>query len=147
MWNETSCMIVMRFLDSNIVVYAHDTTDPVKHAVAASLLVEVIRDGDGAVSTQVCGEFFNAAVTKRKIMTADEVLRVIRRLETGMRMSDIDIHLVRDAIAIHQRYQLRYWDSLIIATAKSMRCVEVLSEDMSDGQDYGGVVVRNPFKP
>ena len=63
-----------------------------------------------------------------------------------MQVSEIDLHLVRDAIAIHERYQLRYWDALIIATAKRMQCTEVLSEDMSDGQDYGGVVVRNPFK-
>ena len=147
MWTGTNCMTVMRFLDSNVVVYAYDSTDAVKHAIAAHLLVEVIQRGDGAVSTQVCGEFFNAAVTKRKIMTPDEVLRVIRRLEAGMKISAIDLHLVRDALAIHQRYQLRYWDSLIIATARRMQCAEVLSEDMNDGQDYGGVVVRNPFKP
>ena len=136
----------MRFLDSNVVIYSCDTTDPRKHKIAAQLLVEVIQRGDGAVSTQVCGEFFNAAVTKRKIMTAAEVQRVIQRMESGMQVSEIDLHLVRDAIAIHERYQLRYWDALIIATAKRMQCTEVLSEDMSDGQDYGGVVVRNPFK-
>ncbi len=136
----------MRFFDSNVVVYSCDMTDPRKHAIAAQLLVEVIQRGDGAISTQVCGEFFNAAVTKRKIMTAAEVQRVIQRMEAGMQVSGIDLSLVRDAIAIHERYQLRYWDSLIIATAKRMQCTEVLSEDMNDGQDYGGVVVRNPFK-
>lgn len=137
----------MRFFDSNILVYCHDKTDPRKHRIALELMVAAMRSSDGAISTQVCGEFFNAAVTRRKIMTPSEVLNVIKQLQRGMSMSGITPALVHEAIAIHERYQLRYWDSPIIATARHMGCVEVLSEDMTDGQDYGGVVVRNPFKP
>jgi predicted nucleic acid-binding protein len=137
----------MRFFDSNIVVYGYDNTDARKHAIAQQLLAEAPLQGDVVVSTQVFGEFFNAAVTKRKIMTAEEVRKVILKISAGIRVAEVDLGLVRDAIAIHQRYKLRYWDSLIIATAKRMKCVEVLSEDMADGQDYGGVIVRNSFKP
>jgi predicted nucleic acid-binding protein len=62
------------------------------------------------------------------------------------RTSYSTLQLVKDAIAIHQRYQLRYWDALIVATARHVGCTEVLSEDMNDGQDYGGIVIVNPFK-
>lgn len=137
----------MTFIDSNVVIYSYDTTDPVKHVKAQQEMKTIMAGGRGCVSTQVFGEFFHTVVVRKKIMSPAEAVSAIDRLERGFRVSSIAPALVRDAIAIHQRYQLRYWDSLIIATAKRMLCTEVLSEDMNDGQDYGGVIVRNPFKP
>jgi len=137
----------MTFIDSNIVVYSYDETDPVKQLKAQQEMKNIMEVGEGCVSTQVFGEFFHTVVVRKKLMSPMEALSAIQRLERGFRIGSIEPSLVRDAIAIHQRYQLRYWDSLIIATAKRMKCVEVLSEDMADGQDYGGVIVRNPFKP
>jgi len=58
---------------------------------------------------------------------------------------DIDFTLVCAAIGIHRRFQLRYWDSLIVAAARRSGCTEPLSEDLSHGQDYDGVKVVNPF--
>lgn len=55
--------------------------------------------------------------------------------------------MLDDALAIKARYQLSSWDSAIVAAAKAADCREILSEDMGDGQDYGGVRVLNPFKP
>lgn len=49
------------------------------------------------------------------------------------------------AIGHHRRYQTSYWDGLIIAAAKKANCHVILSEDLSSGQDYDGVVVNNPF--
>ncbi|MBE7496815.1 MAG: PIN domain-containing protein [Verrucomicrobiaceae bacterium] len=118
-----------------------------KHVKAQQEMKTIMVGGRGCVSTQVFGEFFHTVVVRKKIMSPAEAVSAIDRLERGFRVSSIAPALVRDAIAIHQRYQLRYWDSLIIATAKRMQCTEVLSEDMNDGQDYGGVIVRNPFKP
>ncbi len=51
-----------------------------------------------------------------------------------------------DALEIKARYQISYWDSAIVAAARAGDCSEILSEDMSHGQDYGGVKVVNPFK-
>jgi predicted nucleic acid-binding protein len=53
--------------------------------------------------------------------------------------------LVRAAIALHDRYQLSYWDAAILAAAKQMGCRAVYSEDLNAGQDYDGVTVVNPF--
>ncbi len=53
--------------------------------------------------------------------------------------------MVDEAIEIHERFQLRYWDALIVATAKMSGCVRLVSEDLNDGQDYSGVTVVNPF--
>jgi predicted nucleic acid-binding protein len=134
------------FLDTNVVVYAYDTSDPVKQSKAQGLLASAVREGDGAVSTQVFGEFFHTVVVKRRLMTSNEALEVISALEAGVEVAQIAVPLVKDAIGIHQRYQLRCWDSLIVATARHLGCKEIASEDMSDGQDYGGVKVANPFK-
>ena len=54
--------------------------------------------------------------------------------------------LVKEAVATHQRYQLSYWDSLIVAAARDAGCTEIHSEDLNHGQNYGGVVVVNPFR-
>jgi predicted nucleic acid-binding protein len=133
-------------MDTNIVVYAYDTTDPVKQAKAQKLLANAVRLGDGAVSVQVFGEFFHTLVIRRKLMRVEEASAAIFALENGLEVAGITPQLVKDAIAIHERYQLRYWDSLIVATARRLGCKEIASEDMSDGQDYGGVVVANPFR-
>ncbi len=138
-------MSARQFLDTNVVVYAYDTSDAGKQAKAQSLLASAVREGDGAVSVQVLGEFFHAVVIKRKLMTAAEAAVAISALEAGLEVAQITTQIVKEAIAIHQRYQLRYWDSLIVATAKRAGCVEVISEDMNEGQDYGGIVLVNPF--
>jgi predicted nucleic acid-binding protein len=78
-------------------------------------------------------------------LTHDEALgfiRAWRRFHT----QDVTLAVMDDALGIKVRYQLSYWDSAIIAAARASGCTEVLSEDMNDGQDYGGVVVTNPFK-
>lgn len=135
-----------RFFDTNVVVYAYDSSDPVRQSKAQQALMEAVARGDGAVSTQVLGEFFHTVVIRKKIMTSSEALRVIATLEAGLQVESITLPLVREAVLTHQRYQLRYWDSLIVATARQCGCKKVVSEDMNDGQDYGGVVVLNPFK-
>ena len=135
-----------RFFDTNVVVYAYDSSDPVRQSKAQKALTEAVARDDGAVSTQVFGEFFHTVVIRKKIMTSSEALGVIATLEAGLQVASITPPLVRDAVLTHQRYQLRYWDSLIVATARQCGCKEVVSEDMNDGQDYGGVVVLNPFK-
>lgn len=63
-----------------------------------------------------------------------------------MTVLPVELHLVKSAVRIHRRYQTRYWDSLIIAAAAAHHCSEIMSEDLSDGQVYEGVTVRNPFR-
>jgi predicted nucleic acid-binding protein len=134
------------FIDTNVIVYAYDTANPEKQAIAQELLANAVLQGDAAVSAQVFGEFFHTVVVRRKLMTSEEAALAITAIEGGIEVAQITFQLVKDAIEIHERYQLRYWDSLIVATARHLGCREVASEDLTDGQDYGGVVVANPFK-
>jgi predicted nucleic acid-binding protein len=50
------------------------------------------------------------------------------------------------AFAVHQRYGLSWWDSMIIASAEASGCSRILSEDLADGASYFGITVENPFK-
>ena len=133
------------FLDTNIVFYAYDSSDPGKQIRAQVLLQQAAAGGVGVVSAQVLGEFFHATVIRKRVLTADEAEQALRAL-SALEVVGIDFALVLAAIAYHRQYQLRYWDALIVAAAKQAGCVELLSEDLNDGQDYDGVRVRNPFR-
>jgi predicted nucleic acid-binding protein len=77
---------------------------------------------------QIFGEFFHGTVIRRRLLAADEAERIIRAYQPVFAVVDIDFALVRAAIGIHRRFQLRYWDSLIVAAAGRSGCTEILSE-------------------
>ena len=136
----------MRFIDTNILLYAI-STQPAE-ATKAATAQAILSHRDLALSVQVLQEFYVQATRKSRPdpLTHEEALGFIhswRRFFTH----DITLAVLDDALAIKARYQLSYWDSAIVAAAKAADCREILSEDMGDGQDYGGVRVLNPFKP
>ena len=135
----------MSFVDTNVLLYSISTApaEATKAAAAQALL----RCQDIVLSVQVLQEFYVQATRSSRPtpLTHDEALariRTWRRFPT----QDITIAVLDEALNLKARYQLSYWDSAIIAAAHAANCTEVLSEDMNDGQDYGGVKVTNPFK-
>ena len=135
----------MRFVDTNVLLYAISTApdEVIKAATARALLT----CRDLVLSVQVLQEFYVQATRPGRPghLLPDEA---VARIRTWRRFMTVDITtgIFADALAIKARYQLSYWDSAIIAAAKFGNCAEVLSEDLNDGQDYGGVKVVNPFK-
>jgi predicted nucleic acid-binding protein len=138
-------MSVKTFLDTNILVYAHDKTYPNKMAKAQELIFQGLRTKQAAISAQVLSEFFVTITQKaKKPMTIELARREIEML-ANLEIAEIDASMVLRAIAIKQRWQLNYWDSLIIAAAERTKCSMICSEDFSDGQRFGTIVIRNPF--
>ena len=135
-----------RFLDTNVLIYSCDSSDSIKQQKALDLIAECSSRGTGLLSVQVLGEFFHATVVRKKLLTADEAERAILAFHAAMAVVSVELQDVADAIAIHRKYQTRYWDSLILATAAHHGCGDVLSEDLNDGQTYNGVLVSNPFR-
>lgn len=130
------------FLDTNVVVYAYDVADPAKQARSISVLEAGQRL---VVSTQVLLEAW-WVLTRRLAEPlsehdASEVIDTLSRLP----VVHTDPELVRRAIRTARSSQLAVWDALIIEAAKSAGCSRLLSEDLQDGHDYGGVIVENPF--
>lgn len=134
----------MRFVDTNVLLYAltDDPEQEPKVAVARSLLHE----SDLCLSVQVLQEFYYQATRPtRARAVAPEVAAGIVRTLLRFRVQELTPALVLRAIATQQRHLISYWDAAILEAARAMGCSEVLSEDLSDDQDYDGVRVVNPF--
>jgi len=134
-----------RFIDSNVAVYAYDTDEPEKQAVAQEILRRGIEEDNVLLSAQVLGEFFNVVTRKIKNpMSADEAQEAIHCM-SAFRCVDMDLPMVDRAIDFHRQYQLSYWDAMIVAAAERGGCSGILSEDLNTGQKYSGILAVNPF--
>jgi predicted nucleic acid-binding protein len=133
----------VEFVDTNVLVYAHDSTAGEKHEKSVKLLTRLVEDSVGALSVQVLCEFYSAA-TKKLARTGQEAEEIIADLAiwTIHRPGHPDV--VR-ATRLHRRYGIGWWDALIINSAIELGCDILWSEDMGDGQRYGNVTVRNPY--
>ena len=134
------------FLDTNLLVYAYDTQDRRKQAIAQEWVEKSIRAGNAAISAQVLSEFF-VVVTQRiknpiPAGEAQECIRIFSNLE----VVEIDRLLVHTSIDLHRQYRISYWDAMIIAAAERAGCSKVLSEDLSEGQRYNAIEIQNPFR-
>ena len=133
------------FLDTNILVYAYDQHEPHKQRKAQELITDGIEKENLLISVQVLGEFFN--VVTRHIpqpMTPDEAQEIIAAISI-LPVQEIDLAMVNRAIDTHKTYRISYWGALIVTAAERAGCTLILSEDLSDGQTYHNIVVRNPF--
>jgi predicted nucleic acid-binding protein len=127
------------FADTNIVVYAYGV-DPAKIAPAKAIV-----SAAPVISTQVINEFHNVA--RRKLgLDLPTRHRVATDLLQSCRVIAVDQAIVAAAMQIEARYQVSYWDALILAAALAAGCDTLFSEDMQDGQLFEGrLAVRNPF--
>lgn len=134
------------FLDTNVLVYAYDTTDAVKRACAIDGLERLGRSHLGALSVQVLGEFFFTVTRKiPQPLTLEDAERSVTHYVRSWTIYDLTEQTVLEAMRAVRQYQLSYWDGLIWATAKLNRVPNILSEDFQDGILLEGVRVWNPF--
>jgi len=132
------------FIDTNILVYAHDADAGEKHSRAKALIEKLWTNRETpSLSVQVLQELHVNLV--RNGATAEASARIVERY-LSWRVVDNTRHLLRQAFAEQQRWNISFWDSLIIAAARRARASTVWSEDLNAGQDYGGVLVANPLK-
>ncbi len=131
------------FFDTNVFLYMQ-SGDPLKQ-VRARELVEHYGSADRiVVSTQVVQEFY--AVGSRKLaLPREQVQQTVEILLTYPLVVVGAAHILR-AIENEKRYQISFWDGLILAAAESAGAEVLFTEDLNDGQQYGAVLVRNPFR-
>jgi predicted nucleic acid-binding protein len=131
------------FFDTNVLVYAAVGTGKDEHK--RKLALELVDSEDFGISAQVLQEFFVTVVKKAsRPLSAAKALDWIEQW-TAFPCQAIDHQLVRIAIEQSQRYAISYWDAAILAAAEALGAHTVYSEDLNDGQRYGGVRVVNPF--
>ena len=135
----------MRFADTNVLLYAI-SRDPAEQD-KAKRANDILAGRDLALSVQVLQEFYVQA-TRASRPDAISHRQAVLLVESFRRfpIQDLTTGIVMAALDAGQRFQLSYWDAAIIEAARALGCMDVLSEDLSDSQDYGGVLVTNPFR-
>jgi predicted nucleic acid-binding protein len=131
------------FVDSNVFLYALDEADPLKQQAARNWRAELWKSRRGRISFQVLGEFYVNALRKRPA-ARDEARAEVRDL-LAWNPVVTDAALLERGWKIQDRYQLSYWDALIVAAAKAASCRYLLTEDLQAGQELDGIEVVNPF--
>jgi predicted nucleic acid-binding protein len=135
-----------QFVDTNILVYAHDANAKRKHEIARDLIGALWESGSGVISTQVLQEFYVNVVRKTaRPLKPKEAQRFISSyLHWDVVVNSGDS--IVQAFDIESRYRISFWDALVIQAANSAGAEILYSEDLSHGQNYDGVKVVNPFR-
>jgi predicted nucleic acid-binding protein len=133
------------FVDTNVFACARDPRDPVKQSMARDWIRQLWDGQRGRTSVQVLSEFYEVVTRKFKTAVArDDAWEEVQSY-LAWNPQPIDTEVLLRAHEIEARHQLSWWDCLVVAAAQVQGCVLLLSENMQDGADYGGVIVRSPF--
>jgi predicted nucleic acid-binding protein len=133
------------FVDTNVLVYAHDQDGAWKRERALQCLGELWESGGGRLSTQVLEEFVVNITLKIKQPMARSVAREVIRTYASWVESAITPATVIRASEVSETWQISFWDGMILAAAEQDGAAEVLTEDLNPGQVIAGVRIRNPF--
>ena len=133
------------FVDSNILVYAHDVDAGRKREIAASRLRQLWTDRDGVLSTQVLQEFYVNVTHKIAKPVPRREARDLLKSYAAWQVVGIDAADIQTATEIEERHRLGFWDALIVAAAAKASAEMLLSEDFSDGARIGDLRIENPF--
>ena len=133
------------FVDTNILIYAHDTSAGAKHERAKALVEELWRDRTGVVSTQVLQEL---SVNLRRKAGHPLDVKATREIVADYLTWQVVVNggeSILEAFELEERYHISFWDALIVQAAQASGAEILYSEDLSDGQAYGSVRVVNPL--
>lgn len=134
----------MRFADTNVLLYAASTVP--EERSKARIARELLEARDLALSVQVLQEFYvQATRPSRSDRMSHEQAAALIEAFCRFPVQETTLPLVRAALDTRERFRISYWDAAVLEAARSLGCRIVLSEDLADGQDYGGVIVQNPF--
>jgi predicted nucleic acid-binding protein len=134
------------FVDTNILMYAHDTSAGAKHVRAKALVEDLWRQQSGVVSTQVLQEL---CVNLRRKAGHPVDLSTAREIVADYLSWDVVTNTgqsILEALQLEEHYQISFWDALVVQAAEASGATVLYSEDLSDGQTYRGVRVVNPLR-
>ena len=138
-------MTVKIFVDTNILVYARDSTEPAKQSVAEQWLRQLWHEQSGRTSTQVLSEYYNTVTRKLEPgLDADAAWQDVQALFTWKPQS-MDKEVLSRAREIEQRSNLSWWDSMIVSAAQIQGCAILLTEDLQAGTSFDATTIVNPF--
>ncbi|MBF0510797.1 MAG: PIN domain-containing protein [Candidatus Omnitrophica bacterium] len=137
-------MISRYFIDTNILVYSVDSHDKHKQKMSRMKLIELEKNRNGIISTQIIQEFYITSVKKLKtnpVIAKQQVERL-----SSFEVIEIDVPLIKEAIDLSIVNQFNFWDALVMCCALKSQCDFLLTEDLSHGQMIKNVKVENIFR-
>jgi predicted nucleic acid-binding protein len=133
------------FVDTNILIYAHDTSAGAKHERARALVDDLWNSGNGVLSTQVLQELcINLRRKVSRPLPVEEIRLLIRDYLTWEIISNTPESVLR-ALDFETRYKTSFWDALILQAAEISHAAILYSEDLAPGGHYGTIRVVNPL--
>ncbi len=133
------------FVDTNILIYAHDMDAGHKHAIAASVIENMWNEETGIISTQVLQEFYVNVTRKITVPLSPARARGVVKNYLSWHVEINEPDTILFASEIEERYSLSFWDSLIVASAVHAKADKILTEDLNHGQVIEGIAIENPF--
>lgn len=135
-----------QFVDTNILIYAHDLSAGRKHQKAKRLVADLWDSARGCLSIQVLQEFY-VTITKKvsRPVSDDAAMGIISDLSKWT-MHAPDAEDVIEAIRLHRLHLLSFWDALILCSSEKLGCSILWTEDLNHGQMFGRVQALNPFQ-
>lgn len=132
------------FVDTNVLIYAHDLDAKTKHEIAQAVLEELWRERTGILSVQVLQEFY-VNVTRKipKPLSKNEARLVVDSY--AIWCIETTPAEIATAFRIEDESQISFWDALIISSAARSGAVRILSEGLNAGQHIAGILIENPF--
>jgi predicted nucleic acid-binding protein len=137
-------MIDKTFIDTNVLIFAHDADAKIKHKTAKAILMNLWAERTGVLSTQVLQEFYVNVTRKIAHPISKESARLV---VTTYDIWCVAITPAEIALAfrIEDESKIGFWDALIVASAVNSGAQRILSEDLNDGQKIAGIRIENPF--
>lgn len=132
------------FVDTNVLIYAHDIDAKTKQGVAKSILRELWSERLGALSLQVLQEFYVNVTRKIATPLPKESARSVVNSYAPWCIETTPAE-ISAAFRIEDASKIGFWDALIVASAAKCGAVRILSEDLNAGQEIEGIRIENPF--
>ena len=136
-------MSALVFVDTNVLIYALDQADRKKQEAAQAWRTELWKSRRGRISFQVLQEFY--VKVSQKWPDARAAVRLEIRDLMAWQPITMDEEVLEHGWKIQDRFQLSFWDALIVAAAKQASCKYLLTEDLQANQNLDGLLVVNPF--
>lgn len=134
-------------LDTNLLIYAIDPSDPRKQGIAQGWIATAMESGSGVVSYQVVQEWFNVVLRKAAAPLHPEEAKSLYRLWIEpLWQVQSSRELLETAIDLHRFDSISWWDSLILSAAIQGGCQRLLTEDLQHGRRIRGVQIHDPFR-
>jgi predicted nucleic acid-binding protein len=133
------------FVDTNVLVYAHDASEGTRQPIAQTLISDLWRTRSGALSTQVLQEFYVVATRKFDPPMPRRQARDMVDAYGHWQLVETDVALIVAASQLEERHSLSFWDALIVEAARRVGATRLVTEDLQSGRRLAGMLIDNPF--